>query len=236
MAEIGIKLADGSFFPILDDSAPARKRVVLTTAREQQDNVQIDLIRQENDVIEHVGFLLLEDLGESDEGARELSLTIGIDASGNLDAQIATTDDSQYQSFAVNVHELEGSGSFDMPDVASTIGDVEVAEDLDDLEMPDFDLDSDTIDAGGFEESVGDEYDLSYDSPIDDDGNGYEYETEAPQRRFSVPVLIAILLIALSLIALAAYGVFSLLEAEALPELRAFLLIPAVPGIRRRTR
>jgi len=168
VAEIGIKLADGSFFPILDDSAPARKRVVLTTAREQQDNVQIDLIRQENDVIEHVGFLLLEDLGESDEGVRELSLTIGIDGAGNLDAQIATTDDSQYQSFAVNVHELEGSGSFDMPDVASTIGDVEVAEDLDDLEMPDFDLDSDTIDAGGFEESVGDEYDLSYDSPIDD--------------------------------------------------------------------
>ena len=49
MAEkrIGIKLADGEFYPILPENRPARKRLIVTTVKDDQASVQIDLYRGE---------------------------------------------------------------------------------------------------------------------------------------------------------------------------------------------
>ncbi|MCK7480293.1 MAG: hypothetical protein M0C28_25790 [Candidatus Moduliflexus flocculans] len=42
---IGIKLANGQFYPILEDGKPARKRLVVTTVKDDQPSVQIDMYR-----------------------------------------------------------------------------------------------------------------------------------------------------------------------------------------------
>ena len=45
---IGIKLADGTFYPILEEGVPAKKRMELTTVKDNQETVQVDLYRSEN--------------------------------------------------------------------------------------------------------------------------------------------------------------------------------------------
>ena len=45
MKEIGIKLADGSFYPIMEDGTPCNKKLVLTTVKDNQTRVLVDLYR-----------------------------------------------------------------------------------------------------------------------------------------------------------------------------------------------
>jgi hypothetical protein len=45
MLMIGIKLADGSFYPVLEEGVPKTKKLILTTARDNQDTVRIVLVR-----------------------------------------------------------------------------------------------------------------------------------------------------------------------------------------------
>ena len=48
-AKIGIKLADGSFLPIMDDDFSASETLELTTVRDDQRSVQINLFKKEDD-------------------------------------------------------------------------------------------------------------------------------------------------------------------------------------------
>ena len=45
MKTIGIKLADGSFYPVLEDNTPSEKKLELTTAHNNQTKVMVDLYR-----------------------------------------------------------------------------------------------------------------------------------------------------------------------------------------------
>ena len=45
MSSIGIKLADGSFYPVLEGDSVQKKRLVLTTVRDNQRSMQINLFR-----------------------------------------------------------------------------------------------------------------------------------------------------------------------------------------------
>ena len=45
MKTIGIKLADGSFYPVLEDNTPSEKQLELTTAHNNQTKVMVDLYR-----------------------------------------------------------------------------------------------------------------------------------------------------------------------------------------------
>ena len=44
---IGIKIADGSYYPVLAEGFTGTKRLTLTTVKDDQDRVQIDLYRGE---------------------------------------------------------------------------------------------------------------------------------------------------------------------------------------------
>ena len=50
--KIGIKIADGSFYPILDGDTKQKKRMVLTTVKDGQESVQIDLYRGAGETLE----------------------------------------------------------------------------------------------------------------------------------------------------------------------------------------
>jgi hypothetical protein len=153
VARIGIKLADGSFYPILEDETRQKKRLILTAARDGQTSAQIDLLRYDDHAEQYVGCLVLEDLPE--QGTTELELIVGLDGAGNIDARISDTAGAQYQSLSVSLDTLTSTESFSLPDdeAEEPFGDVSGVNSLEEIGLPDFD---DSIDEAveGIEESL----------------------------------------------------------------------------------
>ncbi len=105
MAEIGIKLADGAFFPVLPDETQQRKRLVLSAAQPKEGTVHIDLHRREGGQETYIGSLALQDLDPSEEV--EFELRMEIDANGDLDVFIHDGGRTQYQSLSIPLRDLE---------------------------------------------------------------------------------------------------------------------------------
>lgn len=139
MARIGIKLADGSFYPILEDETRQKKRLVLTAARDGQTSAQIDLLRQDEQTHQYVGCLVLEDLPA--EGVTELELVVSLDDDRNVEARISDAAGAQYQSLAVNLDTLTSAESFSLPDEDEdeSFGDIAGVNSLEEIGLPDFD-------------------------------------------------------------------------------------------------
>lgn len=153
MAQIGIKLADGSFYALFDDNGARRKRVVLTPAKADQKVARVELLRQDGIETHHLGQLTLEDLHGS---SSDLELVVGLDGDGNLDASVGDPSSGEYQSFAVNVYQLDDIDTVSLDavslDDAEEFGVAEVTDaepevigaetdDDDDIGLPDFDDD-----------------------------------------------------------------------------------------------
>lgn len=119
MSTIGIKIANGNFYPIIDTSAAGKKRLVLTTVKDGQDSVQVDIYRGENGSIEsasYIGSLLLENIAAADKGEPELELIIGIDEENNLTASVGDSVSGEKQSLSLSLDTLSDGGEFDLPD------------------------------------------------------------------------------------------------------------------------
>ena len=79
--KIGIKLADGSFYPILEEGSPQSKIIELTTVRDDQTTVQLDLYRSSSDDMEdaeYVDTLQIDNLIEHPNGQPDITFTISI--------------------------------------------------------------------------------------------------------------------------------------------------------------
>lgn len=93
MAEnkIGIKLADGSFFPVIGLDSGEHKKLVLTTSRDFQEKVKIDFFMGEEEsspeMLVPVGEMFMEDLESETQGTPEIKLFLSIDSDGNLIAR-----------------------------------------------------------------------------------------------------------------------------------------------------
>jgi hypothetical protein len=274
VARIGIKLADGSFFPIIEDENSQRKRMVLTVARPGQTSAQIDLLRFDGETEQYVGCLVLDEL--VGEGTAELELIVGLDDDGTIDARVNDSVGGQYQSLSVNVRTLESAGSFSLPDDSSypgdslgDIGDIGDIEDIDDTDFsPPEEIEEDDLSDLDLEDAFGDESDGQSsvrdgetafddgpypagdsfpdlgDPTFDEDRDdqrlaGFddsdelldeEYEDgldlESPPRSFSLLAIVAIVLVGLSVTAVAAYLVFRWLRTDAVPDLRGAFVVP----------
>ncbi|MFA6938105.1 MAG: LysM peptidoglycan-binding domain-containing protein [Treponema sp.] len=92
MKHIGIKLADGSFYPILEEGKPEKKLLDLTTVQDNQTTVQIDLYRSENDSMEdaeYVDTLEIKNLKPHPNGEPDLNLNISLNDNNELNAEVA---------------------------------------------------------------------------------------------------------------------------------------------------
>ncbi|HAK46565.1 MAG TPA: peptidoglycan-binding protein, partial [Spirochaeta sp.] len=114
---IGIKVADGTYFPILEEERTGKKKLVLTTVNDDQASVQIDLYKGEgqelNDAL-YIGSLVIEDIMPAMKGDPEIELLIGIDSDGNLNAEAGDTATSERQSLSVSLESLD-DGDFSSP-------------------------------------------------------------------------------------------------------------------------
>ena len=48
MKTIGIKLADGSFYPVMQEGQPCKKTLGLTTVKDNQTRIVVDLYRSKS--------------------------------------------------------------------------------------------------------------------------------------------------------------------------------------------
>ena len=183
-AKIGIKLADGTFFPIMDDDFSASETLELTTVRDNQRSVQINLFKKEDDASDplYIGSLIVEDIQEKAAGDPTIELQLALDEDKNLSAEAVDKDSGSHQALKVSLETFADQA-------------------FDDL---DFDLSSETADA---------DIDLSASNTnIDDDfGTQHEFsastfytdeDEEEQHPRRGIPVWLLVILILLGIAAL----------------------------------
>ena len=108
-AKIGIKLADGTFFPIMDDDFSASETLELTTVRDDQRSVQINLFKKEDDAAEplYIGSLIVEDIQAKPAGEPTIELRLALDDEKNLSAEAVDKDSGSHQTLRVSLETFE---------------------------------------------------------------------------------------------------------------------------------
>lgn len=191
---IGIKIANGSYYPILQEGGSARKRLVLTTVKDEQESVQIDLYKGRGDEIEdavYIGSLVIENIEAAPGGEPEIELVLGLDDEGNLTATAGDNSSGETQSLSVSMESLDEQGIYDIPEF-----------DLDESFSPEPVLTREE------ETRLNDEY--------RDDG-----DDEPAMRRRSPLLLVAFILFGIAIVVLLAFLLMRLFRGEEVPPLQA---------------
>lgn len=91
MKSIGIKLADGSFYPIIREGSEETKTLDVTTVKDNQTTVQIDLYSSESDSMadaQYVDSLEITHLNPHPNGEPNLHLEVSLDKDNKLRANV----------------------------------------------------------------------------------------------------------------------------------------------------
>jgi hypothetical protein len=182
---VAVRVYNGTFVPVLNSASKIRRRLVLTTVRDNQTSVKIDLYRGSDEEMadsEYVGSLVIESIAPSPKGDPDITLLMGVDDSGNLNATATDTSSGEYQSLSVSLESLEPGGTYDIPDFE--LNDEELT--VDDLSLDDEVLaDLDTTSVGGSSEELPSD-DLDLESISLDDFGG-EAPAESPAEAATEP-------------------------------------------------
>ena len=95
MKTIGIKLADGSFYPVLEDNTPSEKNLELTTAHNNQTKIMVDLYRSAScsmEDAEYVDSLQIENLVARPNGEADIKFSVSLDEDNQLSAKIVDSE------------------------------------------------------------------------------------------------------------------------------------------------
>jgi hypothetical protein len=124
---IGIKVANGEFYSIMEENSPVKKRLILTTAHDNQKSIQIDLYNSYEKTMAdalYVGSLVVENLKPQPKGAPNIEMTLSSNSAGQIMANAVDLDASE--------HGASQHLSVSLADVAE--------DDRVNDEIPDFDL------------------------------------------------------------------------------------------------
>jgi LysM repeat protein len=118
-ATIGIKVADGSYYPVLEHGFTGTKKLTLTTVKNNQGKVQIDLYRG-NDIAlseaHYIGSLIIENIPPASKGEPEIELFLGIDEDGQLSARASDNRTGESQKFATRITTLSADDTYEEPE------------------------------------------------------------------------------------------------------------------------
>jgi LysM repeat protein len=203
MAMIGIRLADGKFFSILEEGAAAKKRLIVTTVKDDQPSVQIDVYQSADGETAdaYVGSLIIENIPPRPSGEPDIRLDLGVDEAGNLNAFAREEVTGEHQALSISLKSLSEEEKYDIPDFDFQ-GDEDI--DLNTDELPDIDaFDNDIPEASGNgEEGV----------PADDSGASGEEEEALTYREKKKPSAILVGVIAAigtAIILIAAFFIYT---------------------------
>ena len=189
--KIGIKLADGSFYPIMEDGVPQKKLMELTTVQDNQTTASIDLYRSESgtmDDAEYVDTLELSELKPHPGGETNISFIIQLDENNMLSAEVCDPESGKTSVTKTDLVNLPAENRTTSSDYrVSGISDAPVSAPkktslgVDSFDLSDFDLDEfaslgdshvdallgkdDTLVPDDFEEPVAQEATESFDLP-----------------------------------------------------------------------
>ena len=103
---IGIKVADGSFYPVLEHGFTGTKKLTLTTAKNNQGKVQIDLYRGNGATLSeahYIGTLTIDNIPPASKGEPEIELLLGLDDNGQLSAKARDSRTGESQKFSTTI-------------------------------------------------------------------------------------------------------------------------------------
>ena len=110
---IGIKIANGQFYPLVKEDSNVKKRLVLTTVHDKQDSVQIDLYKSQTaamgDAI-YIGSLVVEKIKPRPKGEPSIEMVITSTPEGNINAQAIDLDSGssgEHHYLSVSLKSLE---------------------------------------------------------------------------------------------------------------------------------
>ena len=122
-SNIGIKIANGEFYPIVEENSAVKKRLVLTTVHDKQLSVQIDLYKSFTRTMAdalYIGSLVVENIKPRPKGEPSIELIISSTKNGVITADAVDLDTSvngEHQTLNVSLKSLEEDNTgADIPD------------------------------------------------------------------------------------------------------------------------
>jgi hypothetical protein len=128
VSSIGIKIANGEFYPLVEENSLVKKKMILTTVHDNQSSTQIDLYRSTSKVMseaQYIGTLVVENIRPCPKGEPSIEMVISSNANGEIIADAIDLDASANGEHNVLTVSLKS-----------------VDETSKDVELPEFDLDS----------------------------------------------------------------------------------------------
>ena len=139
VSTIGLKIANGEFYSIVDENSQSKKRLVLTTVHDNQHSAQIDLYRSYTRTMAdalYIGSLVVENIKPMPKGEPSIELVIASASNGNINADAIDMDAASKngrQSLSVSLRSLD----------EDTLG----------ADLPDFELENDAAPEGLYEKA-----------------------------------------------------------------------------------
>jgi hypothetical protein len=113
VSEIGIKIANGEFYPILEENALVKKRLVLTTAHDSQQSVHIELYKSDTATMQnalYIGSLLIDHLKPAPKGEPSIEVIVTSDGYGEIAVDVVDLDSaSEARHLQVSLNTLVDS-------------------------------------------------------------------------------------------------------------------------------
>lgn len=194
MKQIGIKLADGSFYPIMEDGKSCAKNLGLTTVSDNQTRVIVDLYRSKTGTMEdaeYVDSIQLDNLNAHPNGSLDINLNIGLDENGKLHAKMNDPETGNASGADVTLvsrtleERLEPTNYEVSSPVQEEGSEPELGEPLTSGEPVDGGINLDDLGDLGLPES---DEQVSFDSEVQDDqnqeveaGDDISFETQEPE-------------------------------------------------------
>lgn len=211
---IGIKTADRSFYPIINEDFRGKKKLVLTTVRDNQSQVQIDLYRGEGestDNTDYIGSLVIENIKPAPKGEPEIEVYIGIDDAGTLNTTAHDIITGEKQTLSVSLESFAQDKVGELPNFE--MGEELEQEIISDVMPKDQDLGETEI------EDIPEEVNLTGETyPI---GTSDRRKEHIEKKHKSPLLLFLFIIIGLIIIAGSAYFIYKNLHGESVPPLKA---------------
>jgi hypothetical protein len=120
---IGIKIANGEFYSIVEENSAVKKRLILTTVHDKQRSVQIDLYRSFTKTMAdalYVGSLVVENIKPRPRGEPSIEMIITSTREGTIAADaidLDSTSQGEHHYLSVSLKSLdEDNREYEIPD------------------------------------------------------------------------------------------------------------------------
>jgi hypothetical protein len=120
---IGIKIANGEFYSLVEENSSVKKRLILTTVHDNQRSVQIDLYKSYTKTMAdalYIGSLVVEKIKPKPKGEPSIEMVISSTREGEITADAIDMDTSsqgEHQVLSVSLKSLdEDNREYEIPD------------------------------------------------------------------------------------------------------------------------